>query len=90
MAENIEKLVRMANQIGDFYGPYPEAEAIAGIHEHLRSFWTRSMREAILAHAAAGGEGLQPRVRLALERFRGEPKAKAVAPAVAQAAGGTG
>ena len=67
MSEKIEKLVRMANQIADFFGPYPEPEAIAGIREHLRSFWTPSMRQELLAYAVEDGKGLQPRVLLALK-----------------------
>jgi formate dehydrogenase subunit delta len=69
MQEKMAKLVRMANQIGDFYGPYQDAEAVTGIYEHLRSFWTKSMRAELIAFAKAGGEGLRPRVALALERF---------------------
>ena len=40
MSEKIEKLVRMANQIADFFAPYPEEEAVAGMQQHIRSFWT--------------------------------------------------
>jgi formate dehydrogenase subunit delta len=81
MAKKIEKLVMMANQIADFFGPYSDAEATAGIHEHLRSFWTRSMREELLAFAEGGGAGLRPRVPVALELFRTPPSVihKAVA-----------
>ena len=67
MSEKIEKLVRMANQIADFFGPYGEAQAIAGIQEHLRAFWTPSMRKELRAYAAADGKGLRPRVLLALK-----------------------
>ena len=62
MSEKIEKLVRMANQIADFFVPYPDAEAVAGVREHIRSFWTPGMREELLAFFAAGGVGLKPRV----------------------------
>lgn len=68
------KLVRMANQISDFFRPYDDAEAIAGIRDHIRAFWTGSMREALLAHAAAGGSGLQPRVAAAVESLRAESR----------------
>lgn len=69
MSEKIEKLVRMANQIADFFAPYADAEAIAGIQEHLRSFWTPSMRSELRAYAIADGKGLRPRVMLALKKF---------------------
>ena len=71
MSEKIEKLVRMANQIADFFVPYSDAEAVAGVREHIKSFWTPAMREELLAFVEAGGQGLKPRVMAALEGFRG-------------------
>lgn len=71
MSGKIEKLVRMANQIADFFGPYGEPQAIAGIQEHLRSFWTPAMRKELQAYAAANGKGLLPRVILALKKPEG-------------------
>ena len=89
MSKKIEKLVRMANQIADFYGPYQDAEAVSGIFEHLRSFWTKSMREELIAFAKAGGTGLRPRVALALERFSAaaSPVETPAGPKLARAAG---
>ena len=55
-----DKLVRMANQIGQFFQSQPHQEAVAGIADHLRSFWTPKMRRQIADHAAAGGAGLDP------------------------------
>lgn len=72
MAEKIEKLVRMANQIADFFRPYDEGEAVSGIQEHIRAFWTRAMREELLAFAAMDGEGLQPRVVRAVDGLRSQ------------------
>jgi formate dehydrogenase subunit delta len=71
MSEKIEKLVRMANQIADFFVPYSEQEAVAGVREHIRSFWTPRMREELLAFADAGGKGLKPPVVAALAGMRG-------------------
>ena len=62
-----EKLVRMANQIGQFFQSQPHDEAVAGIADHLRSFWTPKMRRQIADHAAVGGAGLDP---LTLEAVR--------------------
>jgi len=62
-----EKLVRMVNQIGQFFQSQPHDEAVAGIADHLRSFWTPKMRRQIAEHAAAGGAGLDP---LTLEEVR--------------------
>ena len=36
----VDKLVRMANQIGDFFAALPEAEGVAGAANHLKRFWT--------------------------------------------------
>ena len=62
-----DKLVRMANQIGQFFQSQPHDEAVAGIADHLRSFWTPTMRRQIADHAVAGGAGLDP---LTLEAVR--------------------
>jgi formate dehydrogenase subunit delta len=68
LSEKLEKLVRMANQITDFFRPYPEEKAIVGVQEHLRSFWTNRMRKELADYAAAGGAGLHPQVLEALRR----------------------
>jgi len=64
-----DKLVRMANQIGQFFQSQPHDEAVAGIVDHLRSFWTPKMRRQIADHVAAGGAGLEPLTREAVERL---------------------
>ena len=63
------RLVAMANQIGRFFHAQGEAAAVAGVEDHLRKFWDPRMRREIAAHAAAGGEGLEPWVRTAVERL---------------------
>lgn len=70
-----EKLVYMANQIGKFFANQGEAKAVAGIEEHLRKFWEPRMRAQILAHLDAGGAGLDPYVRTAVQRLKGAPPA---------------
>ncbi|MDD2676060.1 MAG: formate dehydrogenase subunit delta [Methylacidiphilaceae bacterium] len=66
----IEDLVRMANQIGDFFGSEPsQEEATAGIAEHLKKFWTPSMREKLIEYAQRDGKGLSEPVRAALSRL---------------------
>ncbi|MDD4932271.1 MAG: formate dehydrogenase subunit delta [Methylacidiphilaceae bacterium] len=66
----IEDLVRMANQIGDFFGSYPsQEEAAAGIAEHLKKFWTPSMRDKLIEYAQADGKDLSEPVRAALSRI---------------------
>ena len=46
---NTDKLIDMANQITSFFRSYPDDEARAGIRDHLESFWTLHMRQAILS-----------------------------------------
>ena len=67
---NAEDLVRMANQIADYYQAYPEAEALDGIAAHIRNFWDPRMRESLAAHVSAGGAGLKPLVLAALKDAR--------------------
>ena len=62
MSDKEEKLVRMANQIAEFFRAYPAEEARAGIADHIRSFWTRVMREELQALVTRGGGGLHPLV----------------------------
>ncbi len=66
----IEKLVYMANQIGKFFAVQGNEAAIAGIADHLRKFWDPRMRRQIVAHLDAGGAGLDPNPRAAVERLR--------------------
>jgi formate dehydrogenase subunit delta len=65
-----DKLVYMANQIGKFFAAQGESTAVEGIATHIRKFWEPRMRKAILAHIDAGGAGLDPTVRKALEILR--------------------
>jgi formate dehydrogenase subunit delta len=67
-----DKLVRMANQIGTFFASQSEALAATSTADHIRSFWDPRMRAAIVAHVAAGGDGLTPPVRQAIELLRAE------------------
>ena len=53
-----DKLVTMANQIGQFFARQGEERAVAGIADHLRKFWDPRMRTQIYAHLEAGGQGL--------------------------------
>jgi formate dehydrogenase subunit delta len=65
-----DKLVYMANQIGKFFENQGHEKAVPGIAEHIRKFWDPRMRRSIFAHLDAGGAGLDPFVREALERLK--------------------
>lgn len=65
----IEHLVTMANQIGDFFKSFPDQEqAKKDIADHLMRFWALNMRQRILAHVNnQNGEGLEAIVRDAIK-----------------------
>ncbi len=66
----IEKLIKMANQIGDFFEAYPDAElAKKDIANHLQRFWNSVMIKSIVAHVKQQqGVGLHPRVVEAIQQ----------------------
>jgi formate dehydrogenase subunit delta len=59
---DLDRLLGMANQIGDFFAPYPAARRAEGIRNHLRTYWDPRMREALLTYIDNGGAGLQASV----------------------------
>jgi formate dehydrogenase subunit delta len=69
-----DKLVYVANQIGKFFTSQGLDKAAAGTAEHIARFWDPRMRAAIIAHLEAGGAGLDPVVREAIERLRAEER----------------
>ncbi|MCW6511618.1 formate dehydrogenase subunit delta [Lichenifustis flavocetrariae] len=60
------KLDHMANQIATFFRSYPEAEAVAGVHDHIVSFWSPVMRRDLMARAETRVGNLDPLVVAAL------------------------
>lgn len=68
---NTDNLVKMANQIGEFFAAMPDRdEAIADIASHIRRFWEPRMRRALLARIDDGGDGIDGIVREAVARHR--------------------
>ncbi len=67
---DLERLIAMANQIGDFFAPYPPERAREGLRNHLRTYWDPRMRNALLEHIDAGGDGLDARVIDAAQQLR--------------------
>lgn len=57
----INQLVTMANQIGDFFKSFPDqVQARKDIALHISRFWAQSMREQILRHVLENnGAGLE-------------------------------
>src|ERR1700739_4878862 len=67
MSSSPDRLVYMANQIGKFFQSQGHDKAVPGVAEHIRKFWDPRMRKQIFTHLDAGGAGLDPDVREALE-----------------------
>src|SRR6266849_6299270 len=85
-----EHLVKMANDIGHFFGAEPEREdAIAGIANHVAKFWTKRMRDKLTAQIKRDGDAsLDELPREALRRLAAQQAAQAstVQPAAAKQA----
>ncbi|HEY7759884.1 MAG TPA: formate dehydrogenase subunit delta [Burkholderiales bacterium] len=67
-----DKLIHMANRIGEFFQAEPDRQAaLEGIAGHLKRFWDPRMRREILRWVDEHrGEGLTDLVREAIERNR--------------------
>ncbi|GAB1344768.1 formate dehydrogenase subunit delta [Gemmatimonas sp.] len=46
-----DDIVRMANQIAQFFSAYPEEDAVEGVRDHMVKFWPPSMRKDLLVVA---------------------------------------
>lgn len=74
---DLDNLIVMANQIGDFFGSLPDHdEALASIADHIRKSWAPRMR-TVLLHSldTPDSAALKPIAReaLTLHRARLEP-----------------
>jgi formate dehydrogenase subunit delta len=72
----LDRIVLMANQIGDFFAPYPPERRAEGIRNHLRTYWDPRMRAELLALIEQGGAGLAPHVIEGARLLRDEAHAK--------------
>lgn len=64
-----DSVVRMANDIGNFFRAEGDREAaIAGIANHISKFWTRRMREKIIEHVLHAEPGLDDLPQEAVRR----------------------
>jgi len=67
---NIDHLVRMANDIGNFFKSEPDhALAVEGVAGHIKRFWDPRMRKEIIAHVEGGGDGLSDLAREAVRKL---------------------
>lgn len=65
---SIENLIKMANQIGQYFASEPDHElAVRGVQQHLQNFWTPAMRRELRDWQEQNpGDELHPLVRAAL------------------------
>ena len=63
-----DRLVPMANQIAAFFRAYPEEDAVVGVADHIRAFWTPGMRAALSARIADSTDGIEALVVRAMTR----------------------
>jgi formate dehydrogenase subunit delta len=77
---HIDYLVRMANDIGEFFASEADPNVAAdSIHLHLKRFWDPRMRASIVAYFnETGGIELEGPVRTAVQRLAEETAAKAL------------
>jgi formate dehydrogenase subunit delta len=68
---DIQRLITMANQIGDFYESYPnQSHAQKDIAEHLNKFWALSMRKQIAQYVTEqAGIGVHAQVQSAIKAY---------------------
>jgi formate dehydrogenase subunit delta len=69
----IERLIKMANDIGNFFDAEPDKNVAAdGIKNHLQRSWEPRMRKTLLDYAQSNGEGFSPLVKEAVSRLQAE------------------
>ncbi len=66
-------MLRMANQIADFFRSYPHDDAVKEAATHLNNYWDPRMRKHFFDYLAKGGEGLDPIIVEAAAQVR-KPK----------------
>ena len=67
--QEIEQLVKMANQIADNFSFHEDA--VDRLTDHLQRFWAPSMRKKLIEFMETGGDGLKPDVIAAVQRMQG-------------------
>jgi len=65
--QDLQRLVKMANQIADNFGFHDDA--VERTFDHLKRFWAPSMHRKIIDFETAGGDGLNATARAAVQRL---------------------
>jgi formate dehydrogenase subunit delta len=71
--ESGERLVAMANDIGNYFRPQSREEAITGIATHIKRYWTARMRQKLNVYLAEGNGGLDELPAAAVQRLNEQP-----------------
>jgi formate dehydrogenase subunit delta len=72
----IERLIKMANDIGNFFDSESDKNMAAnGIKNHIKNTWEPRMRKALLEYAQTDGVELSTLVREAITRLQAETTA---------------
>jgi formate dehydrogenase subunit delta len=80
MSADRDKIVKMANDIANFYQTDPNRDhAVAGMVSHISRFWARRMREKLVQHAKDSDSGLSELSLAAAARLAALPGAKKAA-----------
>jgi formate dehydrogenase subunit delta len=67
---HIEKLIKMANDIADFFNSESDKEIAAeGVKKHIQRSWDSRMKKAIIKHYQDNGEGLSPLAAQAVKKL---------------------
>jgi formate dehydrogenase subunit delta len=71
-----EHLMQMANDIGNFFRAQPKEDAITGIENHIKSFWTPRMFKKLSDALKSGATGLDELPGEAMQRLMKNPRFK--------------
>ncbi len=71
---DINKLVRMVNQIAENFDTGDHQTAVAGVVDHVTRFWTLDMKKQIIAHFKDGKTGLSEIAEAAIRELSANEK----------------
>jgi formate dehydrogenase subunit delta len=66
--QEIDQLVKMANQIADNFSFHEDA--VDRLADHLQRFWAPSMRKKLIEFMQTGSDGLKPDVIAAVKQLQ--------------------
>lgn len=67
---NIEKLIKMANDISDFFNSESDKELAAeGVRKHILRSWDPRMRKQIITYYQNDGKELNPLAQKAIQKL---------------------